>query len=251
MYDALRIQRAVMTAVASWPKERYSPIYFLRLFFGIVLFLIAYIIYVIDVIKNIGDIMKLPYVLYMTMALSSFVVKFFWFLHKRASVHSLTKQLKDPIFYTYPENLDVLLKRSINVSILFQKGYLGLCTGFIMVYFIFPVFYRMELPSFVSMEFGRYKLYVFISQLWAIIFGVCTNGNMDLLIMTIMNLASAQFDILKGKIEKIREIAVEEILERSPNLKRVCFDGCIFKEVDDLVCEKLKNVVEHHNAIIR
>lgn len=243
MEEALKVPRFFMTLTAAWPVE--NPSYFYKIFFivGLIFSFPCYALYWVEIGLNVTHIVKLSYVLCLSISVTSYIFKFISFVVRKRSFVAILNLLKSPIFYTFSDNLNYIIEDAIKFSLI-HRTFVYSCLGVMFVYWIFPLIDHQKLPTAMSIDFGYFTPLIYVVQVAGMTFAILNNMSLDCLTTILMNLAAAQFSVLGGKLMSVYEDALNEI----SGIDEAEAEYKIIERVDDAVCEKLKQIIIHHRS---
>nr|XP_022909840.1 odorant receptor 67c-like [Onthophagus taurus] len=190
------------------------------------------------------DFKELAEGLYLSTSYSSYFLKLSGFLMGRKPFLKMMELLKDPIFASYPKEIEFHLEKTTKLTVFLTKLYIMICTCVVLssasIFFV-----DGTLPMPVPINFGKYLVLAYIVEMTAMVIAVWNNLCLDTLCASLMGLAAGQLDILKNKIEICNEIALKkiEIFENDDN-------DDILMVVQEEVIRLLKNCIQHHSKII-
>ncbi|KAF2904109.1 hypothetical protein ILUMI_02062 [Ignelater luminosus] len=227
----------VLTGV--WPIENPNVIYKVkRLLSWISAFGLSGIL-LTEFIYDIRDFTKLSETLYIGVTYMGFLVKLLVFSRRRKEFLNLLKFLKNPIFVSYPEDLDHYMAKSIKQSVLLARVYRVLGVSIVVGYAFYPILDNKPLPFPFPYDLGNYTILMYCLQMIGEAFSAVNNLCLDVMCTSLMGLAAAQLDILTQKIIRLKED------------NGVISNPVILNQVDARIIEKLKDCVKHHLAIIK
>lgn len=249
MKEAIKLFRFCLTVTSAWPMKKPSVVYRMNFFMGVVVCFSVYTSFIVEILKNLNHMVTLAHIIFMTISISSYVCKFLCFLANKRKFLEMIEMLSDPVFYNYPDHLDVVLKKAIKGHLLL-KAFFWSSSSVTVSYIVYPLLDNQKLPTALSIDFGPYTPIVYILQVIAMSISIINNMNIDLISLTLINLAAAQFDILKARIAGVREEAKELYEKKGGVLSTYVYKNDILECIDDIVCQKLKEIVIHHNSIL-
>ncbi|KAF2904855.1 hypothetical protein ILUMI_01326 [Ignelater luminosus] len=237
--DAYRLQYIILSATGAWPKENPTILYrfntFLSWFYGLGL----YGIMLTQCIHDITDITKLSETLYIMVSFMGFIIKFLVFTYRKKEFLDILEFLKDPVFVSYPEDLDHYMVKTIKSWTLLSKVYQFLIICCIILYLIYPILDNKALPFAFPYDLGQYNIVMYGFQLIGEYYSANNNIYLDVLCASLMGIIAAQLDILAEKIIRIREN--DSVLDEYE----------ISIRADEEAIKRLKQCVVHHLAIIK
>ncbi|KAF2904105.1 hypothetical protein ILUMI_02058, partial [Ignelater luminosus] len=235
---AFSIQYSMLTLTGIWPKKNPSIVYRIRTLLSWISALGIYTIMLIELIHDIHSFTKLPETLYIMATYMGFIIKLLVFSYRKKELLNIIKFLKDPIFKSYPEDLDHHMAKSIKQSVLLASIYRVCVVGLVLCYVIYPILDHKPLPFPLPYDLGKYTLIMYTLQMIGESFSAVNNISLDLMYTCLMGIIAAQLDILSEKITRLEQNDTE-----LTNLS-------ILNELNETAIEKLKNCVKHHMAII-
>lgn len=251
MSKAFKWQKFFLTVTGTWPYKK-EPFYYKLLSVSwAILFCIYLIILLIEVVLNLDNISKLATVLYLTMALVSYLFKYLAFVTNKQTVMDMLDLLNEDLFYQHDSKLNIHITKSIKVAKILTLMFIPPVFAFCTTYIFFPFLNGSNYPTPSSIDFGNLYVFIYLTQAAGIVHAGLNNGNFDVFCVTLLLLGSCQFDILKNKIMDIRKYAIEEVEKRTRLEMGKLNELEIIEEVDKIILGKLRNAVIHHNAIIK
>lgn len=237
--DAFKIHYNMMTTSGVWPKENPSLYYKLKTlstwFFAISLCATMWM----EAINDIKSFTKLSEILYIMVTITAYLIKLTVFTRRRKSVLNMVNFLKDPVFLSYPDDVDHYMAKTIKWSTLLANVYRYLVLCCVILYIFYPILDNKALPFPFPYDLGSYTPFMYVFQLIGESYAAWNNSTFDTLCTSLMGIAAAQLDILCEKITRIKEGRV------------MVQDYEFSEEADKSTTEKLSQCVEHHLAIIK
>ncbi|XP_031329090.1 uncharacterized protein LOC116160089 [Photinus pyralis] len=236
--DAFKTQQAMMTATGAWPDHS-SITYNIKALFFHAFTIGLFVTMSMQVIFNLNDFTNLSEILYIMVTVTGYVVKQCALTYKRNVFVNLIQFLKDPLFLSYPDELDHYMFETVKKSTLIANVYRFSIAFCIVLFTVYPILENKPLPFPFPYDLGNYRYFMYAFQIISV--GVCAwnNCTIDTLTTSLMGIAAAQLDILYEKLIVIRKESQEN--DDVPY--------CEKSEEDILL--KLRQCVEHHNAIIQ
>ncbi|KAK5647661.1 hypothetical protein RI129_002553 [Pyrocoelia pectoralis] len=225
----------MMHASGFWPEENPTQFYKVRTFVSWLLSLALCVTLTMEVVNRITDFTKLSEILYTMVMVASYVIKATSLRYQRKNLLKIINFLKHPIFMSYPDELDHFMAKSVRQSTFIANAYrysVGCC---IILYLVYPIVDHKPYPFPFPFEMGSYNYYIFVFQ---VVGGACcawNNLSIDTLMTSIMGITAAQLDILCGKLIGMGN-------KRNDSVSR--------RKTDEDMSRKLKQCVNHHNAVI-
>lgn len=250
MKEAIKLFRFCLLLTSAWPKKNPSILYKMNFFIGVAICFSVYSSFIVEIVKNLNHLVTLAHIIFMTITISSYLCKFFCFLANKGKFLEMIEMLNDPVFYNYPDHLDLVLKRAIKGHLLL-KAFFWSSSCVIISYIVYPLLDNQKLPTALSIDFGPYTPIAYVFQIISMTISIVNNMNMDLISLTLVNLAAAQFDILKARIAGVRDEAKILFEDKGGTLNGYIYKNDILECIDDIVCQKLKEIVIHHNRILQ
>lgn len=262
----IRVQEFLLRTLSLWPRSdgNYAIVHalnaFLTCFVVSYLFLFTLIMYMF---VNFEDKEALADASYYLLTQFTYVVKLTTFFLKRDKFKAILAQLDAPVF-DYRKPHEGFVKKWFVFSDIFIKNYLIVCYTVWVFYTIFPILDKDEnniLPFQAWVPFDvKTNLvsrgFVYGFQVFGLGSAIAVNVSMDSILTALLNVGSAQIEILKYNLEKALDNSEEALGGCS---KSRCGDyDCyseevelISREADDLLYETLKKCVEHQKAVIK
>ncbi|KAF2904115.1 hypothetical protein ILUMI_02068 [Ignelater luminosus] len=201
--------------------------------FGIFAMLLAQLIY------DIKDFTKLSEPLCILVTYMGIIVKLLVFHYRKNEFLKITNSLRDPIFLSYPEDLDHYMAKSIKQSVVLINIYRVVGVTIMIGCTIYPILDNKPLPIPFPYDLGKFTIPVYCLLVIGGSFSTLNNICFDVTCTSLMGVVAAQLDILTEKITRLEED------------DGVIYDPVIFKHVSRTINKKLKDCVKHHLAIIK
>lgn len=246
---AFAIQEQMLSIMGYWHKENPPALYKIRGTVTMLIFLVAYILMVMQFFHDISDFSKLSEILYMMMSYTSYFCKLCGYLYSRETFLEMLSHLKNPIFTRCSPEMERHLIKTLNLSLFITKLYRFSCGIVVILFSIYPLFDNKPLPTAVPFETGRYTFLLYIVQSLALLIAAWNNFCLDTLCTSLIGTAIGQFDILKEKILTFKERAIaeeESVLAVSFKISHI-FETDVNKRAKSL----LNDCIIHHNALIK
>ncbi|KAF2888241.1 hypothetical protein ILUMI_17932 [Ignelater luminosus] len=237
--DAFKVQYNMLVITGMWPKKNPNIIYRIRTTISWICAIGLFGCLLTQFIYDIKDFMKLSVTLYILVCYMGFILKLLVFINHREEFLNILNFLKNPIFISYPEDLDYYMTKSIKQSVLVARTVQIATAAGLVVYAVYPILDKKPLPFPFPYELGKYTLLMFCFQMVAEAFSAVNNLSLDLVFTSLMGIVAAQLDILAEMIMRLKED--DSMVERS----------VISNRVDESINKKLKDCVKHHLAIIK
>ncbi|KAF2904118.1 hypothetical protein ILUMI_02071 [Ignelater luminosus] len=237
--DAFKVQYNTLILTGIWPIENPNVIYRIKTILSWVSALGLSGVMLTQLIHDITDFTKLSETLYILLAYMGFIVKLVVFMYRRKEFLNVINFLKNPIFLSYPEDLDHYMAKSINQSVRLAKIFQPFAVSFVIFYAVYPILDNTSLPFPFPYDLGKYRMVMYCSQLISEGMAAINNMYIDTICTSLMGIIAAQLDILTEKIMRLNEN--DGTVE----------DHAISNEVCESIYEKLKDCVKHHLAIIK
>lgn len=237
--DAYKLQRIVLTATGAWPKENPTILYRINTLLSWIFALGLLGIMLTQCIHDITDITKLSETLYIMVSFLGFITKFSIFTYRKKEFVAILEFLKDPVFVSYPEDLDHYMVKTIKSWNLLSKVYQFLIICCIILYIIYPILDNKPLPFPFPYDLGQYNTPMYGFQIIGEYYSVNNNIYLDVLCASLMGIIAAQLDILAEKIIRVRQ------------RNSVLDEHEISAQADEIAIRRLKQCVVHHLAIIK
>nr|QBB72962.1 odorant receptor [Protaetia brevitarsis] len=249
MSRAFAIQEHMMSIMGYWHKENSSAFYKIRGTVTMLIFLVAYVLMLMQFFHDIVDFRKFSEILCMLMSYTSYFCKLCGYLYSRKTFLEMLSHLKNPIFTRCSPEMERHLIKTLNLSLFITKLYRFSCGMVVILFSIYPLFDDKPLPTSVPFETGRYTFLLYIIESLAMLIAAWDNFCLDTLCTSLMGTAIGQFDILKEKILTFKERAIgEEEIVLGVNFKTTnIFEANVNKRAKSL----LNDCIVHHNALIK
>lgn len=234
--NAFKIHFNMMHISGVWPEESPGVLYQIRGLLSWLLGIGLSITMSMEVINDISDFTRLSEILYIMVSVTIYLVKLAGFTYQRKTFLKTVQFLKDPIFVTYPEDLDHYMAKTIRISTGIANIYRYLCLCCMLLYATFPLFDNKPLPFPFPYETGRYRYLMYAFQVASISNSAWNNSCLDTLTTSLMGIGAAQLDILMKKIEMIGRNENDTENNSRDGKKAV---------------GEIKQCIQHHLAIIR
>ncbi|KAB0790785.1 hypothetical protein PPYR_15295 [Photinus pyralis] len=226
-----------MTATGAWPDHS-SITYNIKALFFHAFTIGLFVTMSMQVIFNLNDFTNLSEILYIMVTVTGYVVKQCALTYKRNVFVNLIQFLKDPLFLSYPDELDHYMFETVKKSTLIANVYRFSIAFCIVLFTVYPILENKPLPFPFPYDLGNYRYFMYAFQIISV--GVCAwnNCTIDTLTTSLMGIAAAQLDILYEKLIVIRKESQEND------------DVPYCEKSEEDILHKLRQCVEHHNAII-
>ncbi|KAK5647664.1 hypothetical protein RI129_002556 [Pyrocoelia pectoralis] len=188
----------------------------------------------IEVAYNLKDFIKLSETLYMMITVAEYVIKQISLSYKKKAFLKIIEFLKDPIFLSYPYELDHYMVKTVRQSTFIANTYRYIVGCCVVLYLVYPMVDHKSLPFPFPLELGVYRYFMYAFQIVTVGIGAWNNSSIDTLTTSLMGISAAQLDILYEKIIRIQNEAPENGNKNDKNVLKV-----------------LRQCVKHHNAIIQ
>lgn len=252
MKNAFKIHKSLLSFTCTWPNENETILYkMIKYVWGFLVFIYISLLFM-DAFVNINNISKLISDLELAVPISAYFFKFLAFVYNGNYFIKMMKLLNDDIFVTDHVVFKKQIVSTIKKSQILTTTFLIIVIVFLIMYATSPALTGTNYPSPLSTDFGAFTPLIYFIQVAGIIQGASNNVSLDCLCIALLMLGECQFDILKDKIINVRQYAIDDIkVKRSANYKNT--DELIYfdDEIDQNVEERLKNVIKHHNALIK
>ncbi|KAF2903348.1 hypothetical protein ILUMI_02837 [Ignelater luminosus] len=238
--DAFKIHCYMMTTSGVWPQKNPNMYYKLKTlsswFFAISLCTTMWM----EAINDVKNFAKLSEILYIMVTITAYNIKLAVFTYyRKESFLDMINFLKNPVFVSYPDDIDHYMVKTIKSSTLLANIYRYLILCCVILYIFYPILDNKALPFPFPYDLGKYTPLMYVFQLMGESYAAWNNSCLDTLCTSLMGIAAAQLDILCEKIARIKE---EEVSLQNYEIS---------EEADKITTKKLSQCVEHHLAIIK
>lgn len=232
--DVILQVKNMMTLTGLWPYKNESHFYKIMRYVGLISPFIFNIFIIDKLLKNLNRIEIVTDSLCLIATYFSFIIKLIIFIIKRETYYKLLTQLDNGKFGDYPTRFESYIKRMIKISNYIARMYQISCFTVIFLYLSKPLIITdgQRLPIEIAIDLGNFYYVFFIFEVFTMLLTVWNNSCLDALAMGLMNVASAQLDILRDKL-----ITLNDFTEKN------------YDENDISDC--IKDYVIHHMEIIR
>lgn len=234
--EVYKVSYKMLSATGIWPNETRGTFYALKTgvtwFFAISLLVTM----TMETLNDLNDFTKLSEIIYINVTIAGYVVKIAVFAYKKKIFLNMIQFLKDPIFLSYPEELRSYMVNAVKFSNLLATTYRYAVSCCVISFLVYPFFDNKPIPFPFPYDLGKYNYIIFFHQVVGAGFSGWNNSSLDVLCTSLIGIASAQFDILAGKITLSKVGENEERFE----LKN-----------DSEVRKNLRQCVTHHLAILK
>lgn len=234
-HEALKIYHNMMTISGIWPKENSSAIYKLKFAISWTFALSFLALLIIQILGNLNNYKNIFEVTYTAIVIFCYMVKLACVTFNKKMFLKMIELVKDPIFCSHPKELDGYMKKAIRLSKLIGKTYQYSVLSVVIFYSFYPVIFNTALPLPLPYDFGKFNFIMYIYQIAIVTVAAWNVSSLDLMTISLIGIANAQFDILAQKIISI------EVSER---------DAGFDLEMDEDVIRHLRQCVGHHLAIL-
>lgn len=250
MTKAFKIHKILLTITGTWPKENDTLLNKTVLFVWGLLTLTYMIIMYSEPLKPSRDIAVSTNALQLAVPMTSYYFKFVAFVYKKRHFLDFLKFMDNEIFYQQEDKLNAKIERAIKIS---NTLTIIMCSGgfvYVLFYIASPFWNGANYPTQLTTDFGVFRPLIYFIQVSGVMQGLINNAAFDCLCLSGLILAIVQFNILKYKIENVRQYAIEEI-KNSLDYNNESDDNLMFShKVDKVIERKLKEIVDQHNALI-
>ena len=235
----------MMVVTAVWPKVGASVSYILR---GTVCSSLTFLFYIsmcAEALVHYEDFQSLSEVLCVLFECTPYVGKFIGFTINKGVFVNLLHDLDNDQFNNHPENLNAPLRNTISRINLISRLFRILSFSSLFFYMLYPIIDGKMLPIPFSFNVGRYTYVIYVFQIVSLGLSAWNNSCFDLLCSGAMGIASAQLEMLSGRLTGLyREIegCCENFSRNGKGRKSL---------IDEKIHEILKICVRHHISIIR
>ncbi|KAF2887734.1 hypothetical protein ILUMI_18439 [Ignelater luminosus] len=237
--DAFRIQHDMLMLTGMWPIENPNGSYRIKTLLSWVSALGLSGVMLTQLIHDITDFTKLSETLYILITYIRFTFKLLVFKYSREEFLNVINFLKNPIFLSYPEDLDHYIAKSINQSVRLAKIFQPFMVNLLICNAVYPILDNTSLPFSFPYGLGKYRMIMYCSQLISEGISAVNNIYIDTTCTTLMGIVPTQLDILTERLMRLKEN--DGTVE----------DHAISNEVSESINEKLKDCVKHHLVIIK
>lgn len=246
--DAIKFQISMNAFVGNWPKKYPSKLYLFKTYTFRVLSITFIMNVFLEVFSLFSDFNNLIDQLCMLIEPLSYLLKLAIFVQRKSLIFKLCNLMEDPIFQDYPIKFHVFMKKTIYKSKVVARCYYVSALFVVFLYCVRPLFsHNINVPIPFAYTFGFSNSIVYIYQAIALTIIVTSNTAIDLLVTSIMGVASCQFQILNDKI-----LYFEEWLNLSTKEKSyIKLYGVNNKNTENKILYGIKRWVLHHRAILR
>ncbi|KAF2904111.1 hypothetical protein ILUMI_02064 [Ignelater luminosus] len=236
--DAFRVQYKMLVLTGLWPKENPNIVYRLRTLISWISAFGLFGVLLIQLINDIKDFTKLSETLYIMVSYVGFIIKLLTFTYQRKEFLKMIHYLKDPIFVTYPEDLDHYMTKYIKQSVLLASTFQLVIVGGLIFFALFPILDNKPLPMPLPYDLGKYTTLMYCLQVIGESISAINHICLDVMCTSLMGLAATYLNILSERIMHLKE--KDAVVE----------DVVIFNEISESTNEQMRNCVKHHLAII-
>lgn len=224
--DVIRIHKILYTITGIWPSR--SPSRFLKirhytswtLAFGL-----AAVMYTEAVVDG-GDFRKLSKILFIQISATSFIVKMANFVYHGQEFLDMIEYLDNPIFRSYPEELDIHIRRAKKFNNFLSAAFLGSTLFVVVMLGVTPLVTNQDFPVPFPYNLGPYNNLMYTFQVLGIAAAAWNHNVLDVLTTGVINIGIAHLNILGDRLRHLSRGGKE-----------------VREEV--LVC------INHHQAIIK
>ncbi|KAK5647660.1 hypothetical protein RI129_002552 [Pyrocoelia pectoralis] len=188
----------------------------------------------IEVAHHYKDFVKLSETLYIMITITGYLVKQISLTYNTKAFLKIIEFLKDPVFLSYPYELDHYMVKTVRQSTFIANMYRYIVACCVVLFFVYPIVDHKSLPFPFPLELGVYTYFMYAFQIVAVGLTAWNNSSIDTLTTSLMGITAAQLDILYEKIIGIQNEAPEGGNNEDKNVLKV-----------------LRQCVEHHNAIMQ
>lgn len=226
--------KKMMTLAGLWPYINESYFYKLKRFISWISPLIFTIFITDKLLKNLNQIETVTDLLCLIATYLSFIIKLAIFVIKKNTYYVLLEQLESGKFVDYPIKFQHYIRRMVKISNNIARMYQILCFTVISMYLSKPFIIKegQGLPVEIAIDLGNFYYVFFVFEVFTLVITVWTNSSLDALAMGLMNIASAQLDILREKLISLNEIDQENV-------------------EDEVIADCITDYVIHHTQIAR
>lgn len=232
--DAIKIQHDMLVFSGFWPRKNSSIFYKCRRTFSWVMLIMLGITMWMQVIKVINDFTQLSEILYIMVTITATIIKSGVFTYRRKYFLKLLELLKDPLFISYPNDLNHYMATTIKYSRLIANTYRYLVFACVVLIGLFPIVDNKPLPFPFDFNLRGYKIPMYAFQLTAECVAAWNNSSLDTLCTSLMGITAAQLDILAEKIIHIKDVTLAKHTPAS----------------EEIALKNFKQCVKHHVAIM-
>ncbi|KAK5647662.1 hypothetical protein RI129_002554 [Pyrocoelia pectoralis] len=223
----------MMQSTGVWPEENSGVINKIKYIFSVTMCIGLVVTMSIEVAHHYKDFVKLSETLYIMITITGYLVKQISLTYNTKTFLKIIEFLRDPIFLSYPYELDHYMVKTVRQSTFIANMYRYIVGCCVVLFFVYPMVDHKSLPFPFPLELGVYRYFMYAFQIVALGIGAWNNSSIDTITTSLMGITAAQLDILYEKIIYIQNEAPESDDNEDKNVLKV-----------------LRQFVEHHNAII-
>lgn len=182
---------------------------------------------------------KIVDILYYLMTQTAYLVKLVNFIIKRRNMFVIEEICEENVFNMQQKHQYRFLKEAHHSTEIVAVIFRLLCCGVVLFYGVYPVIdnnYSIKPPlsGWYPMDEENYRIFIYLFQVIAVGLSAFSNSNIDLLNTKLISMGSAQLDIL---MDNLKNLVPSHINDQ--------------EQLDNLVENRLKIHVIHHNTILR
>ncbi|KAF5308144.1 hypothetical protein FQR65_LT06323 [Abscondita terminalis] len=242
--DAFELQKIVFLYTGFWPKQNPSKLYKL---YGLInymplVMLSSMLLLNVVLLEDFGEVMQS---LSMLISALNTLIKLTTFYLKKSTFLELLDLLESSHFSYYEEKFDNYLKKAITIAKYMSKTFLF--SGMTLVFIVFGPLqsdktFPMPFPFNIHKQSFIVYFIVYVLQFVAASASALNTVTFDNLSATMMGLSSAYFKILQKTVLETTK-KYKSFSNHQDPLK-------FYKTLDELICGKLNECVNHHIALI-
>lgn len=198
---------------------------------------LSYVFIMFVYIFQESSILKTIKTMYLCITEMCLCCKLMYFDFNASRIKEMQEFLSDPIFKNYEVCYEKVMKKSLMNFRKLGKTYRFFCIGCIFFYLLLPLLSpENPLPTNAWYPFDqeKYWLFIYAEQIISLAFSTYANSTMDLFVTGSMTVASFQFKLIGYKLLNLNDDGL--------NLSNL--------EKEEIIEEKLKNVIIHHEKSI-